>query len=451
MYKGVLFGILPDYEYRNLSEMDSSVFVGKDLVIFDIDNTLSISETSEIPSHVLKWFNSFKQKYKCICSSNSWTIRKRAEAIERKLGCEIFMSRFKKPSGRLFDEICDHYSVSPAKTVVVGDRFFTDILFGNLSGATTVLIKPLDPREYLFIKLFRIFEIFAVSILKLFKGKESPVHKLLKEGYTCFEMHAHTDFSKDAFGDIKKYLKIARRDGIGLAITDHNEIDGAVYAVKNSNGVPIIPGIEVKAFNGIDVLIYFYDVKGLIEYYEKYLFPRKKKDDFVPDITVEEIVDFASRFKCLIAAPHPFEARCCGFGNVIENGVTSPDIMRKIDCIEIINGANTKKRNKKATRWAKELEKRPMGGSDAHISSEIAKVLTCIKLQPGENFLDAIKTRDAKIVEFPHSFVMHAILFIMGQFRLLTFPNGLKRFSHHVHTCISIKNRINIKKNDNPK
>ncbi|MDP1604994.1 MAG: HAD hydrolase-like protein, partial [Legionella sp.] len=35
--------------------------------------------------------------------------------------------------------------VDAAATVLVGDRVFTDVVFGNLHGLLTVLVDPLDP------------------------------------------------------------------------------------------------------------------------------------------------------------------------------------------------------------------------------------------------------------------------------------------------------------------
>lgn len=55
----------------------------------------------------------------------------------------------KKPD--CFDEVISHFSqyqskqsIQPDKICIIGDRLLTDIVFGNLYGMKTVLVKPLN-------------------------------------------------------------------------------------------------------------------------------------------------------------------------------------------------------------------------------------------------------------------------------------------------------------------
>jgi len=274
------------------------------------------------------------------------------------------------------------------------------------------------------------------------KHTKPNIRQLLKQGYTCVDMHTHTEYSKDAFGNIKKSLERAKKLGIGFAISDHNEIDAAIWAWQNKGDVLVIPGIEMKAFNGIDILVYFYDIKDLISYHEKYIKPRQKKDDFVPDITVEEIIKFARNFKCVIGAPHPYVPRLCGIGCVVDNGVVNENLMKEVDFVEVINSYIPLKNNIKAVPWANKYEKAFSAGSDAHLPSHLGRALTCIKLEDGEHFLDALKSKKDRLAIGKSGNLINVLLFVIGQFKLLAFKNGWHRFIHHLHTCISIKNRL---------
>ncbi len=161
--------LFPQHEYASVLDIDSSVFKGKELLIFDVDNTLFYPESTEIRADIRKWFQSLQKQYRCVCLSNSHTIRDRQWEIREKLGCELFFSRHKKPSKKLFKEILDTYKVSPDKVVVVGDMRLTDIRFGNRNGATSVLVKPLHAEVLTRIRIARRVENFFVSLLSLFR------------------------------------------------------------------------------------------------------------------------------------------------------------------------------------------------------------------------------------------------------------------------------------------
>jgi len=155
---------LPTYKFDKLTSVGADLFSGANLIIFDLDNTLVFSETTKAPEEIIGWMAGIKNKYKCVCVSNSRTARKRAQTVFDIFGIEIFLSNRKKPSQKLFKEVKERYGAE-GLIFVVGDRIFTDILFGNLGGVKTVLIKPLSGEEWLSIKLLRLFENFIVSLI----------------------------------------------------------------------------------------------------------------------------------------------------------------------------------------------------------------------------------------------------------------------------------------------
>ncbi len=54
---------------------------------------------------------------------------------------------------------------------------------------------------------------------------------LASEGYHCVDMHFHTNHS-DSPTTVRSAVKRAERHGIGLAITDHNQVSGCVEAAS---------------------------------------------------------------------------------------------------------------------------------------------------------------------------------------------------------------------------
>ncbi len=169
MITNLFLKIIPDYKFGKLINIDISIFSNKDLIIFDVDNTLVFSEDTKTKKEIIDWFKKINEDYRCICLSNSRTIKKRKEEISKLLGCEIFLSKFKKPSKKLFKSIKEIYNVKAGKVIVVGDRIFSDILFGNLNGASTILVDPINNKENILIKIIRKMERSALFLVDFFR------------------------------------------------------------------------------------------------------------------------------------------------------------------------------------------------------------------------------------------------------------------------------------------
>src|SRR3989344_5433569 len=147
---------LPDYRFKKVTEISRDVFIGADLLIFDLDNTLVFSGTSQTSREILDWFLTVKNRYRCILVSNNKNIFKRHKEISSLLGCRVFLSRHKKPFKKLFEEIKEEYRLKDGnKAVIVGDRVLTDVLFGHLHGFITILVQPINNKEHILVKIMR--------------------------------------------------------------------------------------------------------------------------------------------------------------------------------------------------------------------------------------------------------------------------------------------------------
>ena len=64
------------------------------------------------------------------------------------------------------------------------------------------------------------------------------------------DLHVHTEYSLDGIVSPQEYLKIVKKQGLaGLAVTDHNEIKGAVKVfklAKEHKDILVIRGVEKK-------------------------------------------------------------------------------------------------------------------------------------------------------------------------------------------------------------
>ncbi len=165
------------------------------------------------------------------------------------------------------------------------------------------------------------------------------------------DMHIHTTYSPDGTVDPIEVLKIAKKRGFtAVAITDHNEIKGAIKA-KKTGIIEVIIGEEVSTNSG-HVLAYNIDChipKGL---------------------SVGETIDKIHDCGGIAVIAHPYRFWSgVGEKEVIHN-------IEKLDGIEIFNSRCKKSSNAKAKRlWEENNERNILytAGSDAHFYYEIGR------------------------------------------------------------------------------
>lgn len=217
---------------------------------------------------------------------------------------------------------------------------------------------------------------------------------------TEVDMHCHTKFSHDSATSISKLKEKLESKGIGVAITDHENIKGCKALLDQNPKVPVICGIEVTTKEGKDVLFYFKNYEDLQSFYEQVINPnkRKKKTNLFKmgtKIRFLELMNKTKNHDCLIALPHPFNT-----SNGFVPYLNKKDLMHtisNIDAIEVFNGESSKKKNTKSYLFAKKYKKIMIGGSDSHILETVGSVTTKIKKEENKHFLDALQDNFANV------------------------------------------------------
>lgn len=173
------------------------------------------------------------------------------------------------------------------------------------------------------------------------------------------DLHIHTHYSFDGTASVQAVLERARQVGLDvIAITDHDEIDGALEAMDlaASAGIEVIPGIEISTAEG-DLLA---------------LFVTKKIER---DRSLAETISKVGELGGICIAPHPMDDgyRMHSLGSYpIMKALRDPDLASVLVALETYNACILNKENNAfACKLAEHLGIAQTGSSDAHVLSAI--------------------------------------------------------------------------------
>ncbi|GAA0155743.1 phosphatase [Lithospermum erythrorhizon] len=181
---------VPDISYIDWVELKNRGFQG---VIFDKDNTLTIPYSLSLWGPLGQSLQHCKSLFgnNVAVLSNSAGLYEydpdatKAEALEDAIGISVIRHRVKKPAG-MADEIEMHFQCESSRLVMVGDRPFTDIVFGNRNGFLTILTEPLSVAEESFIvRQVRKVEVFLLNRWCRKGSKAITRHELLPQPSQC--------------------------------------------------------------------------------------------------------------------------------------------------------------------------------------------------------------------------------------------------------------------------
>lgn len=171
-----------------------------------------------------------------------------------------------------------------------------------------------------------------------------------------YDLHMHTHYSKCSNLKPETILKLAKRHNFnGIAVTDHQEIKGALEVKKlnKDKNFEVIIGEEVSTDYG-DVLVYYLSKKiGSTGFYD--------------------VADEAKKQNALITIAHPFRTTLI---NNHKFRLPIEKIKNKADAIECFNARTLPGDNRKANAAADKLKMAKTAGSDSHFFFEIGTACT---------------------------------------------------------------------------
>ncbi|HEX2128356.1 MAG TPA: CehA/McbA family metallohydrolase, partial [Solirubrobacterales bacterium] len=197
------------------------------------------------------------------------------------------------------------------------------------------------------------------------------------------DIHMHTDHSSDCVTPVDVLLATARERGLGaIAVTDHNEISGALDARAKAAeyGVKVIVGEEVKTADQGEVIGLFLEEK----------IPR--------GMSLEETIAEIRRQGGLVYVPHPFDRL-----HSVPDYEHLLKVVDDVDAIEIFNPRIAIAAwNEEAVRFAAKYRIPGGAGTDAHVAQALGSVRIRMRDFDGpQEFLASL--RDADVIGKPSS------------------------------------------------
>ncbi len=205
------------------------------------------------------------------------------------------------------------------------------------------------------------------------------------------DLHMHTDHSGDCATPVEVLLASAREQGLGaIAVTDHNEISGALEAKAQAakpgprgglgSNLKVIVGEEVKTASEGEVIGLFIKEK----------IPR--------GLSLPETIAEIKRQGGIVYVPHPFDRM-----HSVPDYEHLLKVLDDVDAIEVFNPrVAISAFNDEAARFAAKYRITAGAGSDSHVAQGLGSVRIRMRDFDGpQEFLQSL--RDAEILTRPSS------------------------------------------------
>ena len=222
-------------------------------------------------------------------------------------------------------------------------------------------------------------------------GRPGMRERLKSRDFIHVDLHMHTDHSPDCATPVDTLLETAKKVGLGaIAVTDHNEVSGALAARDRANGIKVIVAEEVKTADQGEVIGLFIEEK----------IPR--------GMTLQETIAEIRRQGGLVYVPHPFDRM-----HSVPDYEHLLDVVEDIDAMEVFNPRVAFSAfNEEAARFAGKYRIVAGAGSDSHVAQGLGSVKIKMRDFDGpDEFLESL--RDADIVRKKQSLLyVQALKFI---------------------------------------
>lgn len=286
------------------------------------------------------------------------------------------------------------YSPTPRPPATALGRRFSESLLGRLDARITAAEQDPERLERLYREL---------SAKRRDRDGDPVLRRQLRQrALIDVDLHMHTDHSHDCETPVEVLLAAAAEVGLGaIAITDHNEISGALEAREKAEKmgahppVKVIVGEEVKTASQGEVIGLFIEQK----------IPR--------GMTLRQTIAEIKRQGGIVYVPHPFDRM-----HAVPDYEHLLPVLDQVDALEVFNPrVAIGSFNEEAARFAAKYRIPAGAGSDSHVSQGLGSVRVRMRDFDGpEEFLQSL--RDAEIATKPTSLIyVQALKFLQTKAR----------------------------------
>ena len=282
----------------------------------------------------------------------------------------VLSTQVARPLVEVFFGRIDARTVTSAETAALLERYFP---------ASYELVEPAGTAD----GWGRVVDELEAIYRRLVARRHDPTGdpelraRIAKRPLIEVDLHMHTDHSGDCATPVEVLLQTARDRGLGaIAITDHNEVSGALEARRIAEGmddIKVIVAEEVKTAEQGEVIGLFIEEK-------------------IPKgMTMAETIAAIREQGGLVYVPHPFDRfhSVPDYEHLIE-------IIDEIDILEVFNPrVAVTEFNEEAMRFAHKYRIVSGAGSDSHVAQGLGSVRTRIHDFEGPaEFLEAMRDAD---------------------------------------------------------
>ena len=150
LYPNLLLNSVKDITIKILKQNNINA------LILDVDNTL-IDYKKRLSEEIIKWSKEMKKEQIKLYILSNTNNKEKVQNVANKL--EIpYINIAKKPFKKGFLKVQKELKEKSENIAVVGDQIFTDVIGGNRCKMFTILVEPIDKKEYWYTKWKRPIE-----------------------------------------------------------------------------------------------------------------------------------------------------------------------------------------------------------------------------------------------------------------------------------------------------
>jgi hypothetical protein len=149
--------LAPDYHFDSVLDIPYETLWQQKIrgLIYDLDNTLAHYDMKLAPAKVVALLRRLERMGFRICLLTNNTRARLRQFDNLKING---IANAAKPFSHGVRRAMRLMGTQPAHTAIIGDQLLSDIWAGKNAHVTTILVKPLTDRDFLFVRLKRVLE-----------------------------------------------------------------------------------------------------------------------------------------------------------------------------------------------------------------------------------------------------------------------------------------------------